>query len=229
MQGAKAELADRLFEVGAIKLAGVGEAPAEGFRLKLHEKNPDAPLSPIYLNLRTPDNKGGTLTPEVLELIAVVMMERLPLHFTYVIGIPNAGTPIAEELFRHLKHDPVYPHVQLLHLGKVEQEAGRRIVGIQEDLQDVDDPCVLLVDDLITQADTKLEAITAVEDDGLEVARLMVLVDREQGGKEQIAAAGHRLTPVFTLGELLDYYVTTDRIGLQIAHDVGIYLRANRV
>ncbi len=38
------ELADALFNIGAIKFGA--------FRLKLHEKNPTAPLSPIYVNLR---------------------------------------------------------------------------------------------------------------------------------------------------------------------------------
>ncbi len=28
----------------------------EGFKLKLHETNPDEPRSPIFLNIRTPNN-----------------------------------------------------------------------------------------------------------------------------------------------------------------------------
>ena len=38
------QVADTLFDLGVIKFGA--------FRLKLHEKNPDAPLSPIYVNLR---------------------------------------------------------------------------------------------------------------------------------------------------------------------------------
>jgi hypothetical protein len=38
------QLAVELLNIGAIKFGN--------FRLKLHEKNPDAPLSPIYIDLR---------------------------------------------------------------------------------------------------------------------------------------------------------------------------------
>src|SRR3989344_4810594 len=62
-----------------------------GFKLKLHEKNPLAPLSPFYLNLRTPDNpKPGPLTPEVVDLGAYCMLllaRRRKLEYDVVIPV----------------------------------------------------------------------------------------------------------------------------------------------
>ena len=59
-------LADELFDLGAIQFGN--------FKLKLHEKNPNAPLSPIYLNLRTPDNpKPGNLTLKIVAQIGRLM------------------------------------------------------------------------------------------------------------------------------------------------------------
>lgn len=63
---AEEDLALKLFDIGAVQF---GE-----FKLKLHEKNPDAPLSPIFFNFRTPDNpKPGPLTDEVLDLVGKVV------------------------------------------------------------------------------------------------------------------------------------------------------------
>ena len=77
--------------------------PECGFRLKLHEKHPDAPLSPIFFNLRTPDNpKPGPLTPDIVELAALCMhhvaQTQCTGDFNAVVGIPNAGDPFAEAL-----------------------------------------------------------------------------------------------------------------------------------
>lgn len=51
-----------LWQVGAVKF---GE-----FELKIHQTNSSAPKSPIYLDLRTPDNpKPGPLTPGFVRMI----------------------------------------------------------------------------------------------------------------------------------------------------------------
>ena len=82
------QLAQALLEVGAILTAESdhplvitrdgSDGPERGFRLKLHEKTPLAPLSPIYLNLRTPDNpKPGPLTLEIVELFRALDQQRL--------------------------------------------------------------------------------------------------------------------------------------------------------
>ena len=44
----------------------------------------------------------------------------------------------------------------------------------------------LLVDDLITRGDSKLEATVPLEAAGLEVRDILVLIDREQGGLEEV-------------------------------------------
>ena len=76
LTGDHAKLAQLLFKVGAIKFGA--------FKLKLHEKDPDAPLSPIYLNLRTdrhPENPGP-LTDEMMNLIGSLFRLMRPQPFT---------------------------------------------------------------------------------------------------------------------------------------------------
>jgi orotate phosphoribosyltransferase len=190
-----------LWKRGAVK---IGE-----FLLKLHEKFPDAPKSPIYLNLRTTDNpKPGPLLQSDLRLVAELMSRVVAgrrLNFTHVLGIPNAGKPFADALVRY-RREVHRDMLELLTLNKEATSEGRRVGRILSGSWHTGDR-VLLVDDLITQAHTKLEAISSVQEFRLRVAGLLVLVDREQGGAEQMRKAGIPLVSVCTLSDMLDFYV----------------------
>jgi orotate phosphoribosyltransferase len=207
-------LADLIYDLGAIKFGA--------FELKLHEKNPDAPLSPIYITLRTPD-QGGPLTPDAIEMIGrelyALVMEKKAL-FDYVAGIPRAGEPIAEVVSR-LSGRP------LLKLGKKTEGGSRKIDSIISG-EHRPGQLVLLVDDLITQADTKKEAIEVCENAQLLVAGIVVLVDRQQGGTEQIEKAGYKLYAAFPLSVLLDWYVGANKLSQVKREEVMTYILANR-
>ena len=65
---------------------------------------------------------------------------------------------------------------------------------------------VVIVDDVITTGGSTIKAITAARAEGLEVAQVIVLVDREEGGKEEIEKYISAVKPLFTKTELLDAY-----------------------
>ena len=71
---------------------------------------------------------------------------------------------------------------------------------------------VLLVDDLVTQADSKLEAIRGLEGQGLIVRDVVVLVDREQGGIRQLARVGYRCHAALKLSDILSFYLESRKI-----------------
>ncbi len=208
-------LADKIFELGAIKFGA--------FKLKLHEKNPDAPLSPIYITLRRPPD--GPLTDEAVEMIgqelwAAAIGKIGTVKFGLVAGIPRAGEPFAEVISR-MEDKP------LLKLGKKVEGDRRKIDSIVSGEYSPGQR-VLLVDDLITQADTKKEAIGVVEGAGLGVAGIVVLIDRQQGGSEELTNAGYKFGIPFSLPELLDYYVSVDKITQAKRDEVMTYIAANR-
>ena len=68
---------------------------------------------------------------------------------------------------------------------------------------------VLVIDDVVSGADSKLESIAVLKDQGLVVRDVAVLVDREQGGSAQLAGAGYHLHAVLRLRELLVYWNST--------------------
>ena len=57
---------------------------------------------------------------------------------------------------------------------------------------------------MITTGSSKFEAIAPLEKEGLKIGDVLVLVDREQGGKEELAKQGLKLHSVFTAGEILE-------------------------
>ena len=62
---------------------------------------------------------------------------------------------------------------------------------------------VVVVDDVITTGGSTLKAIDAIRKAGGEVVCCLVLVDREEGGREAIEANGVPVASIFTRSELL--------------------------
>jgi orotate phosphoribosyltransferase len=63
---------------------------------------------------------------------------------------------------------------------------------------------VIVVDDVITTGGSTLKAIDAIERDGGTVAFCLVLVDREEGGRQAIEARGVHVISLFTRRSLLE-------------------------
>lgn len=179
------------------------------FALKMHEKQTDAPLSPIYINLRN-------LPENVLNQVGVVMAEiGTDGLVDFCAGIPKAGVPLAKAYSRHSG----IPVVDIFE--KEETEEGRKIVGgVGAGTTGIN---VRLIDDLATGGDTKFEAIRAAEEMGFKVIDILVLVDRQQGATEQLREAGYTLKAVFALDQLLKYGLSTGKISAEQYNQVGEY------
>jgi len=190
---ANRELALKLYEIGAITF---GE-----FRLKLHEKYPNAPLSPIYIDLRVLRS-----FPDALDS-AVRVYEQLSseLRFDCYADVPTAATPIVAVLSHKTRIPMISPRKEV---KEVKGHGTRRpIDGVFREGQ-----VALLVDDLITAADSKLEAISVLEENGLRVHDVVILVDREQGGVEELERRGYSCRAAFKLKELIKTYLDLHKI-----------------
>jgi orotate phosphoribosyltransferase len=64
---------------------------------------------------------------------------------------------------------------------------------------------VVVVEDAISTGGSALDACSAVEGEGGQVAVVLALVDRESGGADAILAAGYRVITLFRISELLDH------------------------
>jgi len=148
-------------------------------------------VSPLYIDLRKVQSHPEAfhaVTDAYSEMIADVDQSVL------LAGVPEAGTPLASAVGYKTKRALVQPR-------KVVKDHGTKS-AVEGDFEEGDR--VILVDDLITKGDSKLEAIKQVEDSGLVVEKFVVLVDREQGGLDVVRDAGYEIDATFTITSLLD-------------------------
>ena len=61
---------------------------------------------------------------------------------------------------------------------------------------------VVVVDDVITTGGSTLQAIEAIESCGGRVAFVLVLVDRQEGGRQAIEEKGHAVVSIFTRADV---------------------------
>jgi orotate phosphoribosyltransferase len=61
----------------------------------------------------------------------------------------------------------------------------------------------VIIDDVITTGGSTLQAIDAVEAAGGRVQFVLVLVDRQEGGRANIEARGHSVVAMFTRADLV--------------------------
>ena len=154
--------------------------------------------TPIYIDLRRLVSR-----PAVLQRVARAYAEVLRgLEFERIAGIPYAALPIATAIALHMDRPLIYPRREA-------KEYGTR-AAIEGDFKGGER--VVVIDDLATTGDTKIETIQKLESAGLLVRDVVVLIDREQGATDTLAKAGYRMHAVVTLGTLLEAWRTSGAI-----------------
>ncbi|MFA5021574.1 MAG: hypothetical protein WC508_00630 [Patescibacteria group bacterium] len=182
----------------------------QGFKLKLHEDDPEAPLSPVYVNLRNLQS-----VTQLLRTTAELYLKMIePCKFDLIAGIPEAGIPLATVISQLSGVPMITPRK-----GEKTHGSGAKIDGLFQPGQ-----TAIMIDDLITKSKSKKDAIGVLEAAGLIVTDVAVLVDREQGGSQELADAGYTLHAAFTLRELLDFYLEQGMMAQALYDEIITYL-----
>ena len=151
-------------------------------------------MSRYYLDL-----KQVTFDPEGAYLVGKLMYELIRDHRPDAVGGLTLGAdPIAYSVCFASFSDgnPIKPFV----VRKEPKGHGmrRQIEGLVESGERV-----AVVEDVVTTAGSSLKAVKACRSAGLEVLGVFAIVDREEGGKENLEKEGLSLTSLYRLSELL--------------------------
>jgi orotate phosphoribosyltransferase len=134
--------------------------------------------SPYYFDCRR-----TTMLPEAMPLIGRLVFERIHGAVRGVGGLTMGADPIAcaVSYYSHGRGQPIAAFT-------VRKDA--KVHGMQRWIEGAVAPKsrVAVVEDVVTTGASTLRAIARCREEGLSVERVVVLVDREEGGMERITA-----------------------------------------
>ena len=161
--------------------------------------------SPIYINVRR-----LVSSPRALARVARIIREELETlmsmrhphvqPFTLVAGVPFGGLHIATAFALETKIPMIYIHPPSTDKANV-------IEGVY-----VRGQTCLIIDDLITGGGSILQTASTLAEAGLEVRDAVTLVDRQEGGRQALKAAGINLVSILTLEQIANYLMAAGHI-----------------
>lgn len=89
------------------------------------------------------------------------------------------------------------------------------------------DNCVI-IEDVITSGSSILETIDALKKEQLNVTEAYVIIDREQGGRQNLENHGFKVKSLFGTTQLMKYLLDAGKITPKVVKDVNDYLAANK-
>ncbi len=185
-------LAETLWELGAVQFGDFTLG-----RTTVH--------SPIHINLRLLIGHPTALwrAAHIIweELQALQAMRNPQVHpFDVVAGVPFGGLHVATAFSLTSKVPMVYLHPR-------PDDLGSDIEGIYHPNE-----TALIMDDLLAGGGSILETALQLGEAGLMVGDAVVLIDRQQGGRERLQRQGINLVSLLTLEVLLNYLISDRKI-----------------
>ncbi len=171
--------------------------------------------SPFYVDLRPLASD-----PRILKNLAARMLDIVPLdEFDLICGVPYAALPMATAM-------SLESYLPLIIKRKEAKAYGTKqlIEGLYQRGQNC-----LLVEDVITSGKSLLETIPEVEEVGLKVSDIVVVLDREQGGKELLEEKGYRVHTLFTITEVCQILKEEGALDEEQVQRIQDFLKGNAI
>ncbi len=170
--------------------------------------------SPVYLDLR---RIAGD--PALLRQVAAAYAALLkPLRFDRLAAVPYAALTIGTAVALTTDRPLIYPRKEAKSHGTGQLVEGPFAPGER----------VAVIEDLVTSGGSVLRAIETLRGAGLQITDVAVLIDREQGGPENLVAAGCRLHAALTMTQVVATLTEAGRLSAEQAATVITYLTQSK-
>jgi len=144
------------------------------------------------------DCRPVTLHPEGAYLVGRLFFERLKNSLDQIRGVGGmtlGADPMATavSLVSYLEGKPIYAFL----IRKEAKKHGRGlwIEGIQNLPEGTG---VAILEDVVTTGGSTIKAIERAKEEGLRVVRVLAIVDRDEGGRENLKSYGYEIESLFT-------------------------------
>ncbi|GAC1644052.1 MAG: orotate phosphoribosyltransferase [Ktedonobacteraceae bacterium] len=202
-------LAQMLFDLGAVQFGNFTVSES-------------AVSSPIFVN-----PKVLISNPTALRVAAKLMQQEINLaqslrrarvhSFNIVAGVPVGGLILAAAYSLETSTPMIYARIRPEGTGKRGIE-GRFTKG----------DTALIIDDLITRGSSTIETAALLEENGLKVKDVIVLIDREHGAAERLHQHGYNLMSILKLDVMLTHYMSKGLISEETYRTCAEYLRGKQ-
>ncbi|MBI3366110.1 orotate phosphoribosyltransferase [Candidatus Roizmanbacteria bacterium] len=171
-------------------------------------------ISPYYIDLRV-----LVSYPYLLKLTAHVFWEIMrTLYFDLIVGVPYTAIPIAATIALNENQHMIFVRKEIKKYG-----TGKLIEGDYHKGQKA-----IIVDDVITNGESKLETMKPLLEQGLEVTDIVVLLDRSQGGFEILRDKGYTCYSIYTIKEVFEILLKYKRINSILVNNCLKFIRSSR-
>ncbi|GCE02823.1 orotate phosphoribosyltransferase [Dictyobacter aurantiacus] len=178
--------------------------------------------SPIFVN-----PKVLISNPTALRVASKLMQQEIDLAqslrrprvhpFSVIAGVPVGGLLLATAY-------SLETNIPLIYARSRPEGTGKR--GIEGHFNQGD--TAIIIDDLITRGGSILETTSLLEENGLKVKDVIVLIDREHGAAERLRRHGYNLISILKLDIMLTHYMSKGLITEETYRTCAEYLRSKQ-
>ena len=141
------------------------------------------------------DSKQLTLDPRGAHFVTERLVEKLDaLGIRYVGGTAYSGIPLASQVALYSQMRTGEPISAFYHRKEAK---GHGTNSVLDGKKPPKGTRVVILEDVVTSGKSLLRAIELAEVDGCRVTHALTLVDRDEGGREAVEAAGYEFWSLF--------------------------------
>lgn len=130
--------------------------------------------------------------PDVLMALGKMLAERIGANVDRIAGPELGAVPLAAAASMACGKPTVFIRNQKKDYGSAQQIEG--VINKGE--------TVVLIEDIVTTGGQVIEAIKTLRDAGVTIEKVLVIIDRLEGGRENIVATGVNYEALFTTKDL---------------------------